>query len=162
MTYRENYPINMLYFNHMIQENTIKQEIQDEWKGVRSFQSRIQAHLNVSGGMGLVGATHQLRNISHNLTLLFAFSVLERTLKQLRDENIFTEGRNGLKALMYSSRPNIPWQDFTLIDEAREERNKVAHDQEILEREECWRYIDGIENELVAWRVVTTKIPFNH
>ncbi|MDY6970370.1 MAG: hypothetical protein SVR08_17190 [Spirochaetota bacterium] len=96
------------------------------------------------------------------MTLLFAFSVLERTLKQLRDENVFTERLNRLKALMDSSQTNIPWQDFTLIDEAREERNKVAHDQKILERGECWRYIDGIEDELVAWKVVATKIPFNH
>ncbi len=146
----------------MIQDNSIKYEIQEEWKGVRSFQSRIQAHLNISGGIGSVGATHQLRNISHNLTLLFAFSVLETTLKQLRDENIFKESCNGLKALMYSSKPNISWQDFTLIDEAREERNKVAHDQEILERGECWKFIDGIENELVSWKVVSAKIPFDH
>lgn len=123
-----------LYFYHMIQDNLIRQDIEEEWKGVRSFQSRIQAHLNMSNGIGSVGATHQLRNISHNLTLLFAFSVLETTLKQLMDENVFNESRNGLKALMDSSKANVPWQDFSLIDAAREERNKVAHDQEILER----------------------------
>ena len=78
----------------MIQDNSIKQEVEDEWQGVRSFQSRIQRHLNASGGMGRVGATHQLRNISHNLTLLFAFSVLETVLKQLRDEGVFGERRN--------------------------------------------------------------------
>jgi hypothetical protein len=146
----------------MIQDQQIRQEIEEEWKGVRSFQSRIQAHLNVSSGIGSVGATHKLRNISHNLTLLFAFSVLEKTLKQLRDEKVFKEGRNCLKALMHSSKSIIPWQDFTLIDDARQERNKVAHDQEILERSECWRYIDGIENELVSWQVIPVKIPFNH
>ncbi|WP_096896065.1 hypothetical protein [Candidatus Scalindua japonica] len=146
----------------MIQDNTVKQEIEDEWKGVRSFQSRIQAHLNASGGMGGVGATHQLRNISHNLTLLFAFSVLETTLKQLRDESVFNESRNGLKALMHSSQIHIPWRNFDLVDKAREDRNRVAHDQEILERGECWNIIDGIENELVSWNVVSTKIPFNH
>lgn len=146
----------------MIQDSTIKQQIEDEWKGVRSFQSRIQAHLNISGGIGSVGATHQLRNISHNLTLLFAFSVLETILKQLRDENIFKENKNGLKALMHSSKPSILWQNFGLIDKARDERNKVAHDQKILERGLCWKFIDGIENELVAWQVVSAKIPFNH
>ena len=129
---------------------------------MRSFQSRIQAHLNISGGIGFVGATHQLRNISHNLVLLFAFSVLETTLKQLRDENVFNERKNGLKSLMYSSRSSIQWQDFNLIDHAREERNKVAHDQVILERGKCWEYINGIENELVLWSIISNKIPFNH
>ncbi len=63
---------------------------------------------------------------------------------------------------MYSSKTNLSWQDFDLIDKAREERNKVAHDQEILERGECWKFIDGIENELVSWNVVSNKIPFDH
>ena len=146
----------------MIQDHIIKHEIEEEWKCVRSFQSRIQAHLNASGGIGSIGATHQLRNISHNLTLLFAFSVLEKTLKQFRDEDVFLENRNGLKALMNSSRSTIVWQDFSLVDVAREERNKVAHDQVILDRSECWKYIDCIETELVAWQVIPAKIPFNH
>lgn len=63
---------------------------------------------------------------------------------------------------MYSSKSNIPWQDFDLIDTAREERNKVAHEQVILERGICWEFIDGIENELVSWKVVSNKLPFNH
>jgi len=146
----------------MIQDSTKKKEIEDDWKGVRSFQSKIQAHLNISGAIGTVGATHQLRNISHNLVLLFAFSVLETTLKQLRDEKAFEEKNNGLKALMYSSKSSIPWQDFDLIENAREDRNKVAHDQVILERGKCWKYIDGIEDELVSWKIVSNKIPFNH
>ena len=146
----------------MIQDSTKKQEIEDDWKGVRSFQSRIQAHLNISDGMGTVGATHQLRNISHNLVLLFAFSVLETTLKQLRDEKVFKEKSNRLKALMHSSKSSIPWQDFDLIDDAREDRNKVAHDKVIIERDRCWGYIDGIENELILWKVVSNKTPFNH
>jgi hypothetical protein len=146
----------------MIKDSTKKQEIEDDWKGVRSFQSRIQTHLNISGGIGSIGATHQLRNISHNLVLLFAFSVLETTLKQLRDENVFKEKNNGLRGLMYSSKSSVPWQDFGLIDNARENRNEVAHDQVILERDECWEYIDGIENELVSWKVVSNRIPFNH
>ncbi len=146
----------------MIQDKVKKQEIEADWRGVRSFQSRIQVHLNISEGEGAVGATHQLRNISHNLALLFAFSVLETTLKQLRDEKAFEEKRNGLKALMDSSKTNISWQDFDLIDTARDERNKVAHEQKILERAKCWKYIDGIESELVSWNVVSNRIPFGH
>ena len=146
----------------MIQDPSIKQEVQEEWDGVRSFQSRIQAHLNISGGIGSTGATHQLRNISHNLTLLFAFSVLEKTLKQLRDEGVFQEKDNSLKNLMYSSKNDVPWQEFSLVDKAREDRNKVAHQQEILERAECWKYIDGIEKELVTWKVVVNPKPFTH
>jgi hypothetical protein len=94
--------------------------------------------------------------------LLFAFSVLETTLKQHRDDKVFEEKRNGLKSLMHSSKSKLSWLDFDLIDKARDERNKVAHDQKILERGECWMYIDGIESELVSWNVVSNKIPFDH
>jgi hypothetical protein len=146
----------------VIRSSTIRTEVQKEWNGVRAFQSRIQAHLNAPSGIGTAGATHQLRNISHNLTLLFAFSVLEKTLKQFRDEGLFLEKTNGLKKLMLASKKILPWQDFELIDTAREDRNRVAHQQKILERAECWKYIDGIENELVSWNVVLNPKQFKH
>ncbi len=101
--------------------------------------------MSASGGVIGGGATHKLRNISHNLTLLFAFSVLETVLKQLRDEGIFSEKYSGLKKLMHSSKKNgLTWVDFELVDEAREERNKIAHEQKTLERAECWKFIDAI------------------
>jgi hypothetical protein len=146
----------------MIQDPIIKNEIIEEWDGVRSFQSSLQAHLWASGGISSVGATHQLRNISHNLTILFAFSVFERALKQLRDENVFQERNNGLKKLMDSSKNQLPWQDFDLIDKARDDRNMIAHQKKILERGDCWKYIDGIENELVSWGIITNPQIFNH
>lgn len=140
----------------------MKKEIQEDWDGVRKFQSKIQAHLNASGGVIGGGATHQLRNISHNLTLLFAFSVLETVLKQLRDEGVFSEKSNGLKKLMYSSKKGLTWVDFKVADKARNERNKVAHQQETLERADCWKFIDAIEKELISWTIVVNPHVFNH
>ena len=94
----------MLYFGNesrnMIMDPTILKQIKEEWDGVRLFQSKIQRHLNVAGGIIGGGSTHDLRNISHNLTLLFAFSVLERTLKQLKSEGVFSAKSNGLENLM--------------------------------------------------------------
>lgn len=146
----------------MIRDAAIKQEIREDWDGVRMFQSRLQAHLNISGGMDSTGATHQLRNISHNLTLLFAFSVFERTLKQLKDEGIYQERSNFLKKLMISSKNNLNWKNYSLVDEAREERNKIAHQQEVLERGKCWEYIDAIEEELLSWNIIEKPKIFKH
>jgi hypothetical protein len=92
----------------MIKDSAIKKEIQYDWDGVRKFQTKIQVHLNASIGVIGGGATNTLRNISHNLTLLFAFSVLETVLKQLRDEGVFSEKPNSLKKLMYSSKNVLP------------------------------------------------------
>ena len=146
----------------MIKNVTLKKKIQKDWDGVRKFQSMIQAHLNASGGIIGGGATHQLRNISHNLMLLFAFSVLETALKQLRDEGAFAGNSNSLKRLMYSSKNNLTWIDFKLIDEARDKRNKVAHQQKTLSRADCWKYIDAIEKELVSWNIVVDPYMFSH
>ena len=146
----------------MIRDSAIKTEIQEDWNGVRKFQSSIQVNLNASSGVIGVGATNKLRNISHNLTLLFAFSVLEAVLKQLRDEGKFSERSNGLKKLMNSSINGLFWIDFNLVDEAREERNKVAHEQKTLERGDCWKYIDAIEKELMSWNIVVNPHVFTH
>lgn len=146
----------------MINDDAITQEIQDEWDGVRSFQSRIQASLNMSGGMGSTGAPHHLRNISHNLTLLFAFSVLENALTKLCSQDPSIRTPIGLKALMRSSKKVVEWKNFSLIDTARKERDKVAHKREILDRTDCWKYIDGIESELLAWKLISNPEQFIH
>ncbi len=107
-------------------------------------------------------ASHELRNISHNLVLLFAFSVLENVLKQLRDEGAFTERRNVLGKLMDASCSVIPWSNYNLVNDARKERNRIAHQQQIIERGKCWDYVDAIEAELVTWEILSVPIPFNH
>ncbi len=146
----------------MIRDPTIKQQVQEEWDGVRSFQSILQARLNAPGGLAGIGASHGLRNISHCLILLFAFSILEKVLKQLRDEGMFRQQDNRLGKLMYSSKRSVPWRNFPLVDKAREDRNRVAHRQEILERADSWNYIDGIEAELLSWKVIVNPKSFKH
>lgn len=147
----------------MIKDGAKKKDIEEEWDGVRMFQSKIQAHLNASGGMGGVGSTHQLRNISHNLTLLFAFSVLEKTLVQLASEGVFKGSKyDSLKKLMNTSKKSISWVNLPLVHSAREDRNKVAHHKKILERGDCWKYIDAIEAELLSWKVIANPFLFEH
>ena len=108
------------------------------------------------------GATHAIRDISHNLVLLFAFSVFEDVLKQLKSKKYFTSDNNNLGNLMHKSRNHLPWQDYILVDEAREKRNEIAHDQAIFPRDDCWKYIDAIENELVQWGVIKCQATFQH
>lgn len=146
----------------MIQDKAKQADYQKEWNGVRAFQNRIQANLNASGIMFGTGATHAIRDISHNLVLLFAFSVFEDVLKQLKAEKYFVSDNNHLGNLMHKSKKYLPWQNFPLIDEAREKRNDIAHDQTLLPRGDCWKYIDAIENELVKWGVIKSQATFQH
>lgn len=148
----------------MIKDQKEIENLRKEWSGVRNIQAKIQRHLNVGsvGAIGGVGSTHELRNISHNLTLLFAFSVLEGALKQMHIEGMFKADNTRVGTLMYASQKVISWRNFSLVDQARKDRNKIAHDQEIFGREKCWSYLDAIEAELVAWQVVSAPIPFRH
>jgi len=146
----------------MIQDKVKQATYQKEWNSVREFQNRIQANLNASGMMFGTGATHVIRDISHNLVLLFAFSVFEDVLKQLKEEKYFTSDNNQLGNLMHKSQNYLPWQNFTFVDEARERRNEIAHDQTIFPRGDCWKYIDAIENELVQWGVIKCQATFRH
>lgn len=147
----------------MIQDPTMFQNLRQEWHAVRDTQSMVQRHLNAaasSGGLG-VAVNLTLRDVCHSLVILFAFSVLEEVLTQLRDEGNFTSGSQ-LGALMHASKSVIPWVDFNLVDKARQERNKVAHDQKILPRGDCWKYIDAIEAELLEWGILSAPIGFKH
>ncbi|MCB0027240.1 MAG: hypothetical protein KDE28_04995 [Anaerolineales bacterium] len=147
----------------MIQNKIELNILRSEWASVRAFQSKIQRHLNASSiGIGSGGSTHELRNISHNLTLLFAFSVLEKALKQMKIEGLISAKRDSLGALMSASRNHISWLDYPLVDQARGDRNLVAHEQQLIERGTCWCYLDAIEAELVAWQVLSGPIPFKH
>jgi hypothetical protein len=146
----------------MIQDKAKQADYQKEWNGVRAFQNRIQANLNASGMMFGTGATHAIRDISHNLVLLFAFSVFESVLKQLKAEKYFVSKNNSLGNLMHKSKKYLPWQNFPLIDEAKEKRNDIAHRQTLLPRGDCWKYIDAIENELVQWGVIKSQATFQH
>ncbi len=146
----------------MIKDRSRLVVYQKEWNSVREFQNKIQRHLSAaSTGIGGV-VSHDLRDISHNLVLLFAFSVLEDVLKQMEAEGIFNEKRNVLGKLMNSSRTVIPWSDYDLVDEAREKRNGIAHEQNLIYRVDCWKYVNAIENELVSWRLIQKQKSFKH
>src|SRR5262245_17271475 len=91
--------------------------------------------------------------------LIAAFSVLEEVLLQLRDERRFMCRDNRLKSLMHGSQPTLPWQDFTLVDQGREDRNKTAHERVWLPHAKSRTYLAAIEAELVAWGVLTSATP---
>lgn len=101
-----------------------------------------------------MGVSHEFRNVAYSLWVLFAFSVLEHALLQLRDEGVFASRKSNLEALMLGSRAALPWQDYAIVDKARNRRNDVAHRRAMLERAESWKYVSAIERELKAWRII--------
>ena len=140
----------------MITDRVVLEDIRSSWNTVRISQEMIQTNLNVAFAFG--GAqSHNFKNLAYSLILIFAFSVIEDALRQLEDQGVFSAKNRQLGTLMHASKSALPWVAFQFVDEGRERRNDVAHKREYLERADCWKYIDAIENELIAWRILLGK-----
>ena len=142
----------------MIRDKTILQDVLDNWKFTRLSQQRFSVAVMSGFGMGGFPGLHTALNMAGNIALLYAYSVLDQVLRQLKEEGHFRPQRVGLKACMDASKPVLNWVNFVLVDEGRERRNRIAHEQEFLERIDCWKYINAIEAELIAWRILPGPI----
>ncbi len=141
----------------MITDQKALNRIRESWRTVRILEARISTSLG-AGIFSLVPMATGFREVPESLLLLFAMSVLEDTLKQLRDEGAFSCSRSELRRLMDSSRGVLSWQDFAHVSQARDRRNAVAHRREFLSDGECAQYLTAIENELFSWSVLDHRI----
>ncbi len=91
---------------------------------------------------------------SYNLPLVLAYAVLDRVLRELRDQGAFTCNTWKLGAKMAASQNVLPWQDYHLVDNGRVARNYLAHKAKLLSKADCLQFIDAIESELTAWNIV--------
>ena len=92
-----------------------------------------------------------------NLPLILAFGVLDQVLDEFIRQKIVPRpaGRSTqLAAKMDAAKSAITWQNFSHIELGREERNKVAHDGNLLGRATCIIYVKAIEAELSAWHIL--------
>ena len=138
----------------MISDKTKLEKLGKEWIAVKRSQGMVEA--NTFGGMplGVAVLTEEFMDLCHNLVLVYACAVLNDVLDQFRKERHFSCNSRYLGALMDESKNHIPWVNFPLVDEGKEHRNDIAHDLKLLPRADCWKYIDAIEQELIAWQVI--------
>jgi hypothetical protein len=137
----------------VINDKLIKKELRESWNTVLSTKEMVKANI-VFAFAGGGYTSKQFRNLSYNLTLLFAFTVVENALLQMRDEGKFKSKSSQLGALMDNSKNKIPWTDYQKIDEARNKRNEIAHQQKWIDLELCLSYLDAIEVELINWGIL--------
>lgn len=97
-------------------------------------------------------------SLSHNLLVLFAFSVFENALKQIRAEGHFSSKKDSLKCMMDASKQTLPWKDYPGSHKKRKLRNKIAHDQELAETGACKATLSVIEDELISWGILPRGI----
>jgi hypothetical protein len=137
----------------MIQDPRELEDIRESWSF--ALTASISVSVAFNNTLPMLNATQRRAvDLANNATLLFAFSVHEKTLLQLRREGHFECRERQVGALMDASKNVLPWRDFAEISAARERRNAIAHHNQILPSVQCWDDIATIRDELIAWGVV--------
>jgi hypothetical protein len=137
----------------MIRNDQARSAIAQEWATVRKFCAGSHRQYQIPGG-GFINETPP--ESFFNLPFLLAYGVLDHVLEELVGQGTFqcSKGPLSLGNRMFSSVNAVPWQDFALVDAGKIARNDLAHDAKLLGKMECFRFIDAIEMELKAWRVL--------
>lgn len=138
----------------MIRDSITLAEVQSGWAGVEVLRERLQRSAFASQGVIAGSFPFSLANAAHNLPFIHAFAVLNDVLEQLASEGHFSCKSHFLGALLAKSEKALPWCDYMLISAGLKLRNDVAHRGHLIERGDCWRYIDAVKTELSAWGII--------
>jgi len=138
----------------MINDDDIHAGIKEDWNGVELLRNKLKRSAYASTGM--MGGTFPfaLANAAHNLPFIHAYSVLNEVLIALQNEGHFVCKSMFLGKLLQASENALPWNDFSTIEAGVGRRNDVAHRADLLERGECWKYVDAIKLELSSWDII--------
>ena len=140
----------------MIRDATVLAEIQQNWAGVEALRAKLQRSAFATFSMPTIGGIFPfaLADAAHNLPFIHAYAVLNDALKQLRDEGHFACNCFFLGALLKASQNVLAWRDFALISQGVTRRNEVAHRGQLLNRADCWKYVDAVKVELSALGII--------
>lgn len=141
----------------MIKDKMSINSIIQSWNGVEALRAKIQRSLFASLGLG--GFPSQfMADAAYNLPFLHAYSVLNDVLLLLKKEGHFNCNGQFIGSLMNASKNKLSWINYNLVDEGRTLRNGIAHYGDILPRNDCWKYIDAIKEELINWDILNGNL----
>jgi hypothetical protein len=136
----------------MIANAQVLGDVRQSWAGMRELRQKVA--IAVPHGVIAFSGLIFIANVPYNLPFLHACGVLNDALEQLAKEQSFTYKERNLGPLIDASVGILPWNDLPLIKEAKDQRDGPAHRGVIVQRDDCLRYIDAIEVELVQWGIV--------
>jgi len=138
----------------VIKDSNTLFEIQKDWSGVEKLRSKLQ--VSAFASMGVIGGIFPfaLSNAAHNLPFIHAYSILNEVLITLEKEGHFKCNSIFIGKLLGASEKALSWNNFSTIETGVGRRNDVAHRADLLERKECWEYVDAIKLELSSWGIV--------
>ena len=137
----------------MIKDAVALREIQMQWAGVLALRDKIQRHVFASSGIGGVYPKFAA-DCAHNLSFLYACSVLNAALLQARNEGVFACKSFFLGTLVRAAEHHLKWVDYRALVEMVDKRNQLAYDGALLPRGDCWRYLSVVESELRGWSIL--------
>jgi hypothetical protein len=135
----------------MIRDPDVKAEIQQDWAGVRKLCEFVH-RCYMMPGMGVINETRP--DDSYNIPLVLAYAVLDQVLNELIAQGDFKCKSFLLGEKMDASKGTLKWQDYQLVFNGKEARNDLAHKAMLVPKDNCLRFIDGIERELQAWGII--------
>ena len=137
----------------VITDDATLTDVRKSWVGVEALRERLTSSGFMAFGVGGFFPT-ALADAAHNLPFLHAFAVLNDVLEQLAEEDHFDCNDRRLGMLLKKSEKALSWQDYKQIKVGVKLRNDLAHRGLLLERGDCWTYIDAIKRQLSAWGIV--------
>lgn len=135
----------------MIKDEIARTNIIADWNGVRKIQSSGDHTAMYPFGMVI---TSTVPDAFWNLPFLLAYAVLDETLNELKDQGEFICRTRMLGEKMEASKAHLPWQNYDDVWKGKEARNDLAHEAIILAKDECFKYIDAVEEELRVWGIL--------
>lgn len=131
-----------------------RRDVNERWRAVVNLWLTSRSAIRDAATQpGAINSVIFIRNVPYNLAFILACGALESALAALWRQGRFTckTTRPMLKTLMGDSRQALPWLEYDLVDKGRERRNELAHQGEVLQKEECEKYVRAIESELLKW-----------
>lgn len=138
----------------MIQNARKKQRIQDDWSALRKIQGRLKGRSYMSPAAGAQIQESGAPDEAYNLPFVLAYAVLNQVLTLLGKEGHYPMRNRKLGEQMKDSKKHLPWQDWALAWDGKEKRDGLAHRAEVATKRKCALYVDAIEAELRAWKVL--------
>lgn len=138
----------------MIKDDQAKAAIIEDWNGVRRLQEFDRRVFMDPIGGAAINIGSFVPNAFWNLPFLLAYTVLDETLSVLIEQKEFVCNSWMLGTKMDASKIHLPWQDYDLVFKGKEARNDLAHQALLLEKRNCYIYIEAIEIELRAWSIL--------
>jgi hypothetical protein len=140
----------------LIGDFTMVEQLRSEWRTVEKTLSDIDYDYRWVGWFG-VSLRDDYAELGSALCLLFAVSIVEHALLQMREEGRFSCARSSLGELMSASRrASVPWVDLATMNEIREQRNRLAHMGLRPKEVDSRRYISIIGRQLASWGLVAS------